>query len=157
MSTIPRGSLHTEAGTVVTTECSDGKQESSQTPWVCKAFVVCLSTCRLQRGNSRLSSHCVVADAYVTSICSTGFPAHYGTYTPSCMCLVNDFIQSEVVDSLYIKSGYQKPREGAGKALSQWSASSPRTGVRLQSLHQSSVWWGTKVIPVPERWRQTDL
>lgn len=63
------------------------------------------------------------------------------------MCLVNDFIQSEVVDSLYIKSGYQKPREGAGKALSQWSASSPRTGARLQSLRQKLSVVGHKSHP----------
>lgn len=32
----------------------------------------------------------------------------------SCMFLVNYFICSEVLDNLYIKSGYQKPRKEAG-------------------------------------------
>lgn len=115
VSTIPRGNLHKEAGTLVSLDCSDEKQEFSRQP---ESVNLLWFSCQHTDVNAAIpsSSHYMTAFAVITSLCV----AHGSQPTMEYMCLAvcafqKDFICSEVSGNLYIKSDCGHPRKDAGR------------------------------------------
>lgn len=152
VSTIPQGSLHKEAGMLVSLDCSDEKQEFSRHPESVNLLWV---FCHHTDVNAAIpnSSHYTAADAAITSL----WVEHGSQPTMEYMCLavcaywnISSAQKCQTTFILNLIVGI--PRRMLGRWLSQQNASSLRTGIRFQNHYvKSSMWQDTKVNPVPEK------